>query len=216
MNEPETGVASEAAHGNSDLRNDLDEVLRQRAAISAVLRAIANSPHDLQPIFDTILDNAVHLCRAEWGNCRLAEETGFRLVAYKPNPAASESMPPMLQEHGSSVGRLFGSKSPVHIPDLATYLELNSAGEAEQELTSKLGVRTALHIPMLRNDELIGSLSLGRQRIEPFTEKEIELVTDFAAEAAIVLEVTRREQALRDSERRSRSAIDGIPGFVAI
>ena len=59
MNEPETGVASEAAHGNSDLRNDLDEVLRQRAAISAVLRAIANPPHDLQPIFDTIIDNAV-------------------------------------------------------------------------------------------------------------------------------------------------------------
>src|SRR6516165_7231046 len=69
---------------------------------------------------------------------------------------------------------------------------------------------------MLRNDELIGTLGLARRRIEPFTEKEIELVTDFAAEAAIALEITRREQALRDSERRSRSAIDGIPGFVAI
>ena len=69
---------------------------------------------------------------------------------------------------------------------------------------------------MLRNDELIGSLGLGRRRIEPFTEKEIELVTDFAAEAAIALEITRREQALRDSERRLRSAIDGIPGFIAI
>ena len=200
MNQLETGEAPEAAHGNSDLQKELVEVLRQRAAISAVLRAIANSPHDLQPIFDTILDNAVHLCRAEWGNCRLAEETGFRLVAYKPDPAASEWVPPMLQEHGSSVGRLFGSKSPVHIPDLATYLELNSAGEAEQELTSKLGVRTALHIPMLRNDELIGSLSLGRPRIEPFTEKEIELVTDFAAQATIALEITRRERQLREQQ----------------
>lgn len=196
----EAGEAPEAAHGRSDLQKELAEGLRQRAAISAVLRAIANSPHDLQPIFDTILDNAVHLCRAEWGNCRLAEETGFRLVAYKPDPAASEWVPPMLQEHGSSVGRLFGSKSPVHIPDLATYLELNAAGEAEQELTSKLGVRTALHIPMLRNDELIGSLSLGRQRIEPFTEKEIELVTDFAAQATIALEITRRERELREMQ----------------
>ena len=200
MNQLETDEASEAARGKTDFQEELAEVLRQRAAISAVLRAIANSPHDLQPIFDTILDNAVHLCRAEWGNCRLAEETGFRLVAYKPNPAASEWMPPMLQEHGSSVGRLFGSKSPVHIPDLATYLELNSAGEAEQELTSKLGVRTALHIPMLRNDELIGSLSLGRPRIEPFTEKEIELVTDFAAQATIALEITRRERQLREQQ----------------
>ena len=159
MNQLETGEAPGTAHGRSDLQKELDEVLRQRAAISTVLRAIASSPHDLQPIFDTILDNAVHLCRAEWGNCRLAEETGFRLVAYKPDPAASEWVPPMLQEHGSSIGRLFGSKSPVHIPDLATYLELNSAGEAERETRSR--VRTALHIPMLRNDELIDRLVLG-------------------------------------------------------
>ena len=61
MNQLETGEAPEAVLGNSDLQKELAEVLRQRAAISAVLRAIANSPHDLQPIFDTIIDNAVHL-----------------------------------------------------------------------------------------------------------------------------------------------------------
>ncbi|MBV9533492.1 MAG: hypothetical protein JO283_21115 [Bradyrhizobium sp.] len=66
-NEPETGEAPEAARGNTDLQKELAEVLRQRAAISAVLRAIANSPHDLQPIFDTIIDSAVHLCRADAG-----------------------------------------------------------------------------------------------------------------------------------------------------
>jgi hypothetical protein len=64
MNQLETGEASEAAHGNSDLQKELAEVLRQRAAISAVLRAIANSPHDLQPIFQAILDSAAHVCRA--------------------------------------------------------------------------------------------------------------------------------------------------------
>jgi len=90
MNQPETGEAPEAAHGRSDLQKELAEVLRQRAAISDVLRAIANSPHDLQPIFDTILDSAVHLCRAEWGSFRLSEEIGFRLVAYKVSPAFSK------------------------------------------------------------------------------------------------------------------------------
>jgi hypothetical protein len=69
--------ATEAAHGRSDL---LAEVLRQRAAISAVLRAIANSPHDLQPIFDTILDSAVHLCRADTGGFRLVEEASSSCV----------------------------------------------------------------------------------------------------------------------------------------
>src|SRR5262245_5483428 len=199
MNEPETGEAPEAARGNSDLQKELAEVLRQRAAISAVLRAIANSPDDLQPIFDTIIDSAVHLCRAEWGAFRLSEEIGFRLVASTLSAAVSAIYPPRtLLEHGSFIGRLFGSKSAVHIPDLATHLERrNSVGEAEREAISR-DIRTVLVVPMLRNDELIGTLSLARRRIEPFTEKEIELVTDFAAEAAIALEITRRERQLRE------------------
>ena len=77
MNHLETGEAPEAAHGNSDLRKELAEVLRQRAAISAVLRAIANSPHDLQPIFDSIIDSAVHLCRAELGSCIWPRKKAF-------------------------------------------------------------------------------------------------------------------------------------------
>src|SRR5262245_29981161 len=124
MNQLETGEP-EAAHGNSDLQNELAEVLRQRAAISVVLRAIANSPHDLQPIFDTIIDSAVHLCRAELGAFRLSEEIGFRLVASKVSPALSEMHSRPILERGSFVGRLFGSKRPVHIPDFTTHLEGN-------------------------------------------------------------------------------------------
>ncbi|WFU82426.1 ATP-binding protein [Bradyrhizobium sp. CIAT3101] len=217
MDQLATSEASEGAHGRSDLQKELEEVLRQRAAISAVLRAIANSLHDLQPIFDTIIESAVHLCRAEWGAFRLVEEIGFRLVAYKASPELSEVYsPPLLREHSSVSGRLFGCSSPVHIPDLATYLErMGATDEGDREAISS-GARTVLFVPMLRNDELIGTLNLVRYRIEPFTEKVIELVTDFAAQAAIAVDITRREQALRDSERRSRSAIDGIPGLVAI
>jgi len=81
MNQLETGEAPEAARGRSGLQKELAEILRQRAAISAVLRAIAGSPHDLQPIFDTILDSARRLSRADAGVFRLVEEAGFRLVA---------------------------------------------------------------------------------------------------------------------------------------
>src|SRR5215813_10930188 len=126
MNQPKTGEAAEAARSRSDLQKELAEVLRQRAAISAVLRAIANSPHDLQPIFDTIIDSAVHLCRAEFGI--------FRLVAYKTPPAWSEVHSlPMLRGGGNFIGRLYASKSPVHIPDLAEHEELVSAEEADRE-----------------------------------------------------------------------------------
>ena len=178
-------------------KEELAEVLRQRAAVSAVLRAIANSPHDLQPIFDTIIDSAVHLCRACGGSIRIVQEAGFRLVGYKQY-AVLKMFPPPVLEHGSFLGRFYGSKSPVHIPDFATYLERNPAGEAEREYISKNDVRTTLIVPMLRNDELIGILGLGRQRIEPFTENEIELVTDFAAQTAIALDITRRERELRE------------------
>src|SRR6516165_3918305 len=79
-------------------QKELAEVRRQRAAISEVLRAIASSPHDLQPIFDTVLDSAVRLCRADSGTFRLVEKAGYRLVAHKQSPAVSEEYsPPMLR-----------------------------------------------------------------------------------------------------------------------
>jgi signal transduction histidine kinase len=196
MNQPATGEVPEAARSRSDSQKELAEVLRQRAAISEVLRAIASSPHDLRPIFDTILDSAVHLCRAEVGAFRLIEEAGCRLVAIKMGPLLAEYVPPMLYEHGSFMGRLFASKSPVHIPDFEA--EIHLAGEADRVPIAKKGIRTALIVPMLRNDELIGTLSLARPRVEPFTENEIELVTDFAAQTAIALEITRRERQYRE------------------
>jgi C4-dicarboxylate-specific signal transduction histidine kinase len=193
----ETGEASEAVHGNSDLQKDLAEVLRQRAAISEVLRAIAGSPHDLQPILQTIMDSAVHVCRAEGGAFRLVEEAGFRLVAFKHAPAVSDMyLPPMLLERGTFLGRHFASKSPVHIPDFNA--EIHRSGEADRADVAKVRLGTILFVPMLRNDDLIGSLAIGRRRIEPFTKDEIELVTDFVAQAAIALEITRRERQLRE------------------
>jgi len=194
MNQLETGEASEAAHGRSDLQKELAEVLRQRAAISAVLHAIAGSPHDLQPIFDTILDSARRLSRADTGSFRLVEEAGFRLVA-QVNPAGFEKISPLVVR-GSFYDRLIASKSPFLIPDVAAH-ELYRAGEALAVAVVKRGLRTVLFVPMLRNDQLIGSLAFARQRVEPFTEKEIELVTDFAAQATIVLEIVRRERQYR-------------------
>jgi signal transduction histidine kinase len=182
----------------SELQEQVTEFAAQRAAISEVLCAIAGSPHDLQPIFETILNSARRLCRAEAGGFRLVEKAGLRLVAHKLSPALlKEYPPPTLLEYGSFIGRLFASKSPIHIPDLAAH-EGYRAGEAGLVALVKGGIRTCLFVPMLRNDEPIGSLNIGRGRVEPFTEKQIELVTDFAAEAAIALEITRRERQLRE------------------
>ena len=201
MNQLETGEASEAAHGNSDVQKELAEFLRQRAAVSEVLRVIASSPHDLQPILQSIIDNATHLLRAEVGIFRLVEGTGFRLGAYKFPGGYSPLMVwkrDSSAQPGSVLTRFYESKSPIHIPDMRTYLELNSADEADRLALSKLGIRTTLVVPMLTSDELLGSLAIGRQHVEPYTEKEIELATDFAAQAAVALEITRRERQLRE------------------
>jgi hypothetical protein len=124
MNQLDTGEAPEAAQGRSDLQKELAEVFLCRAAVSAVLRAIASSPHDMQPIFDAILDSARRLSRADSGVLRLVEEAGLRLVAQ----SSAEISPPRLAGHGSFYDRLIASKSPVHIHDLAEH-ELYHAGE---------------------------------------------------------------------------------------
>src|ERR1700726_1201125 len=182
------------ASARSRLQDELTEVTRHRAAISDLIRAIASSPHDLQPVFDAIVDNANSVCEAELGVLRLSEQAGLRLVAVKSSLPFS---PPELLEHSSFVGQFAASRSSVHIPDLAAH-ELYRRGDPYL-LTSVdvASFRTALYVPMVKDEELIGVLSVGRTRVQPFTDKQIELVTDFAAEAAIALQMARREREYR-------------------
>jgi signal transduction histidine kinase len=177
----------------SNLLDELTEVTRHRAAISEVLRAIASSPHDLQPIFDTILGNARRLCQAEVGVLRLSEQAGLRLVA--ANGDLPRSLPELL-EHSSYIGQFAASLSPVHIPDQAAH-ELYRRRDPYFLTSVNWGFRTALFVPMVKDENVIGVLSVARTHVQPFTDKQIELVTDFAAQAAIALQMTRREREYR-------------------
>jgi signal transduction histidine kinase len=176
------------------------ELIEQQTAISEVLRAIARSPHDLQPIFDAILDSATRLCRADMGSLRLFEESRLRLVAVRGDPfvvnQARSSFPVLDKE--SFLGRLATNRSPTHIPDL-TALE----GDHRDDLwvtAAKARYRTALFLPLLKDNEIVGVISLGRTRVQPFTDKQICLFTDFAAQATIALESTRRERQYREMQ----------------
>ena len=123
MTNENTRRGRSAAHRRGPSRSKLQaaETTPYQVAISEVLRAIASSPHDLQPILQTIVDSAVRLCRAEAGAFRLVEEAGLRLGEYKLSPAVlkEEYSLSMLLEHGSFLGRQIASKSPVHISDIA-------------------------------------------------------------------------------------------------
>src|ERR1700757_1788273 len=108
----------------SELQKQVTELVEQQMAISEVLRAIASSPHDLQPIFDAILDSATRLCRADAGSLRLSEEGGLRRVAVRGDPLSVShvwSSFPVRVDKGSFPSRLAGRAQPIHIPDLTAF-----------------------------------------------------------------------------------------------
>jgi signal transduction histidine kinase len=185
----------------SELQDRVTELIEQQTAISEVLRAIASSPHDLQPIFDAILDSATRLCQADIGALRLSEEGGLRRVAIRGDPllvSQALSSFPVLAEKGGYLGQLATSGLPGHIRDL-TAVEDNQRGDLWIEV-ARAGCRTGLFVPLLKDNEIVGTIALGRKQVRPFTDKQISLFGDFAAQAAIALESTRRERQYREAQ----------------
>jgi signal transduction histidine kinase len=185
----------------SEPQDRVTELIEQQTAISEVLRAIADSPDDLHPIFDAILDSATRLCRADSGALRLSEEGGLRLVAVRGDPflvGQVWSSIPVLAEKGSLPDRLAASRLPTHIPDL-TAVE----GDQRDDFWTKVvnaGIRTGLFVPLLKDNEIVGIISLARKQVQPFTDKQISLFRDFAVQATIALESTRRERQYREMQ----------------
>ena len=185
----------------SELQDRVAELIEQQTAISEVLRAIANSPHDLQPIFDAILDSATRLCRADVVTLRLSEESGLRLVAMRGDPLLVSHLWlsfPALAEKGSLQSRTATSRLPAHIPDLAA-LE-GDHGDHSRIAAVNAGYRATLIVPLLKDHEIIGTITLGRTQVQPFTDQQISLFGVFAAQATIALENTRRERQYREMQ----------------
>jgi PAS domain S-box-containing protein len=207
---------SESIHGErtaSEPQDRVTELIEQHTAISEVLRAIASSPHDLQPIFDAILDSATRLCRADIGILRVSEESGLRRVAVRGAPllvSQAWSSFPVLAEKGGFLSGLAASRLPTHIPDL-TALEGDHRDDIWTTTAVKVGLRTLLFVPLLKDNEMVGTITLGRKELQPFTDKQISLFSDFAAPATIALESTRRE---RQYSERLRQIIDTVPGLI--
>jgi signal transduction histidine kinase len=175
----------------SELQDRVTELIEQQTAISEVLRAIANSPHDLQPIFDAVLDSATRLCRADLGTLRLSEEGGFRRVAIRGAPLLVSRMSiPVVADKKNYV-------FPMHVPDL-TALD----GDLRHYWTAAVnaGFRTGLALPLLKDNKIVGIISLCRKQVQPFSDKQISLFGDFAAQASIALESTRRERQYREMQ----------------
>jgi two-component system NtrC family sensor kinase len=193
------------------LARELDEAAAQQKATAEVLRAISSASGDLQPVFATILANAVRLCGADNGIINRWDGAALHLVASHNLPAEfvalRERAPYRPDEHSAS-GRMLATRSVVHIPDLAAdraYIERNPPTVVVVE---RAGVRTTLAVPMFKDSELVGSFTVGRTAVRPFTAKQIEVATSFAEQAVIAVENARLLHELREALEQQTATAD--------
>jgi class 3 adenylate cyclase/putative methionine-R-sulfoxide reductase with GAF domain len=199
----EAVIAIENARLLSELRQrttDLGESLEQQTATSDVLKIITSSQGELEPVFGAILENATRICEAKIGILFRFEDgayTAFATLGVTPEYNEYLSRGPIRPGPGTGLGRIAAGEQTVHVIDTQTeqtYADREPLRVATAELG---GARTLLNVPMLREGELIGAIGIYRQEVRPFTQKQVELVTNFAAQAVIAIENARLLNELR-------------------
>jgi adenylate cyclase len=183
------------------LTRELKEALQQQTATSEVLKVISGSPGDLEPVFAAMLENAVRICDAKFGNIFRWDGGVFHLIATHNTPPAFAEVRrrlPLRTAPENLIGRMVTTKMVVHVADLAAEQAYIDQRSPQYVAAVELGgVRTFLAVPMLKENELVGAFILYREEVRPFTDKQIALVTSFAAQAVIAIENARLLNELR-------------------
>jgi two-component system, NtrC family, sensor kinase len=203
---------------NTRLLTELRESLEQQQAIAEILQVINRSPGDLQPVFDVLLDKAMALCGAAFGALAVPEGNAARNVAVRGAAAFAEYRRRNLSPAtpGSVVARWLSGEPIVHITDVKDDELYRKGDPARRALVDLGGARSVLYVGLQKDGKVLGAISVFRQEVRPFSEKEIALLQSFAAQAVIAMDNARLLDEIRQRQAELRVTFDNMGDAVAM